>query len=220
MGGILKRMWRVPNLLVMPTINIPDKICSHCNGTEWYFKPSNPGFLICYNKRKEKYKDDYLKRKDSPDFISKRKTWMHNWRQSNKEHVKEYKNLYDKTEKGKEAKRRRALNSITKMNDHYIKCLIKSNLPVNLSKEDIPKEYYDLQKELLMLKRKLRVTKHGKESKILDIPDKICPHCGGTKWRAEKYPCSTNPNAFRYRCVKQQNEWANISVKRKKLLYA
>lgn len=39
----------------------------------------------------------------------------------------------------------------------------------------------------------------------IDIPDKICPHCGGTKWRTEyrKRPTKANPDkkVIRYRCV-------------------
>lgn len=42
------------------------------------------------------------------------------------------------------------------------------------------------------------------------IPDKICPHCGGNKWRIEyrKKPTKANPDnrAIRYRCSVQSDE--------------
>ena len=33
----------------MPTIDIPDKICPHCNGIKWYINPKNEQ-EICYQK--------------------------------------------------------------------------------------------------------------------------------------------------------------------------
>lgn len=39
----------------MPTINVPDKICSHCNGTKWYINPKT-GQHICYQKLLESNK--------------------------------------------------------------------------------------------------------------------------------------------------------------------
>jgi hypothetical protein len=39
----------------------------------------------------------------------------------------------------------------------------------------------------------------------IDIPDRICPHCGGTKWSTEyrKKPTKANPDkkVIRYRCA-------------------
>jgi len=204
----------------MPTIDIPDKICSHCNNTIWYFRESKPNFFECFNKRKEKQNLDYEKKKNDPEFIAKKQVWMSNWRQSNKEHVREYKNSYDKTEKGKKAKKRRYQYAISEMREHYLRTLLRANQPIQLLKEDFSEEHYVLQKKSLTLKRKLNITRRNKESKIVNIPGKICPHCGETKWRAESYPSASNPNAFRYRCVKQSNEWSKISRDKKKLLYA
>jgi hypothetical protein len=50
----------------------------------------------------------------------------------------------------------------------------------------------------------------------IDIPDKICPHCGGTKWRTElrKKPTQANPDktVIRYRCTiggkERYDRWA------------
>jgi hypothetical protein len=33
----------------MPTIDIPDKICPHCNGIKWYINPKNEQ-EVCYQK--------------------------------------------------------------------------------------------------------------------------------------------------------------------------
>lgn len=33
----------------MPTVIIPDKICSHCGGTKWYVHPKE-GYKSCYQK--------------------------------------------------------------------------------------------------------------------------------------------------------------------------
>lgn len=44
----------------------------------------------------------------------------------------------------------------------------------------------------------------------IDIPDKVCPHCGGIRWRVEKIkrPSLINPNYVktRYRCAKKIGE--------------
>ena len=44
----------------------------------------------------------------------------------------------------------------------------------------------------------------------IDIPDRICPHCGGTKWKTEyrKKPTKANPEkrTIRYRCAEKSAE--------------
>lgn len=182
----------------MPTIDIPDKICPHCNGTLWYYTSSAPNSYQC---------------------SSKRKTWMKNWRSNNSEHVRKYKLNYDKTEKGKAAKKRRSAYAINELRDYYVRAVVSANPILKLSKEDIPQKLIDIEKKNLALKRELKLTSTNRRGqKILNIPDKVCSHCGDTKWRIEKYP-SSNPNSFRYRCVNQSNEWSKKS-REKKLLYA
>lgn len=52
---------------------------------------------------------------------------------------------------------------------------------------------------------------------VIDIPDKICSHCGGTKWAVhnEKRPLSNDPNRVyvRYRCAvltaNRRKKWNN-----------
>lgn len=40
----------------------------------------------------------------------------------------------------------------------------------------------------------------------IDIPDKICSHCGGTKWRIEQYKTLKKGVVKRYRCAKEHSE--------------
>lgn len=40
----------------------------------------------------------------------------------------------------------------------------------------------------------------------IDIPDKICPHCGGTSWRTEKYNTLKKGVVIRYRCAEEHKE--------------
>jgi len=40
---------------------------------------------------------------------------------------------------------------------------------------------------------------------IIDIPDKICPHCGGTRWSIRKEKIKDEIK-YRYRCPSQENE--------------
>ena len=80
-----------------------------------------------------------------------------------------------------------------------------------LSKEDI-----NLVRKNLSLKRELNMTGYKEPSKILNIPNKVCSHCGDTKWRKEKYFTKNNPDSFRYRCVNLMNEYAKNHFKKKK----
>lgn len=198
----------------MPTIHLPDKICSCCNGTYWYYKPSSPNHLYCPTKRKEQNKKRYENTKNNPDVIAKKKVWMKNWRTSNKDHIREYKLKYDKTEKGKDAKRRRGSYAIDGLRDYYVRNVLSANLPLKLSKEDIPQNLIDIEKKNLTLKREIGATSYSRRGKnILIIPDKVCSHCGDTRWRIDKY----SSNGFRYRCVNQSNEWSKNARENKKL---
>jgi hypothetical protein len=202
----------------MPTVDIADKICSHCGNKKWYYRGdtiSSTTYLECYQKRKEKSIERYQIIKNNPDYKAKKKIHIKNWRTANKEHVKKYKSDYNKTEKGKASKRRRGLSPIRDLRDGYIKQLILHNVPSFVELKDVSKEDIDLVKKSLSLKRKLKITRYQKESKILNIPEKVCPHCGDTRWRKEKYFTKTNPDSFRYRCVNLQNEYSKNYLKRK-----
>lgn len=40
----------------------------------------------------------------------------------------------------------------------------------------------------------------------VEIPDKICPHCGGSSWRTEKYNTLKKGVVIRYRCAQEHRE--------------
>ena len=168
----------------MPTIDIPDKICSHCGGTLWYFRQSKSNIYTCYIKRTESSKKLYEKNKNVIEVIEKKKIWMKNWRASNKEHVKEYKKIYDK-KTGLESKRRRSRNASIKLTDYYIRNIINSNLSLSLSKDDIPKDLIDLQRKTLLIKRRIL--------KDLTNPDdtRMCYECKISKSKNEFYTPGT-----------------------------
>lgn len=45
----------------------------------------------------------------------------------------------------------------------------------------------------------------------IDIPDKICPHCGGIRWTSEYKTLASGEKVLRYRCsvraVERSNKW-------------
>jgi len=157
----------------MPTIDIPDKICPHCGNTSWYYKPSSPNFYECHIKRKETHKKVYEDKKHDSDIIAKKKIWMRNWRQANKDHVRKYKLDYDKTENGKKAKSKRSSYAIVELRDYYIRSILNANLPVKLLKEDIPQDLIDLERKNLIIKRSL----HNTDNHSI----KQCVQCGIAK---------------------------------------
>lgn len=200
----------------MPTIDIPDKICPHCGGTVWYHRPNSPNHLYCHKKIKEENKKRYCSQKDDPEIIKKKRVWMKNWREKNKEYVKAYSKNWNKSEKGKLSKRKREESYCTKLTDRYLRTLLKSDNQVKFSRNDFSDEDVQTQKKMLLIKRELGLTSYQKRGKnIVNIPDKVCSHCGGTTWTKQKFPCKSNPNAFRYRCVKLVNETCKKSREKK-----
>lgn len=148
---------------MMPKINLPDKVCSHCGGTLWYYKPSSSNYLTCFEKRREDHKKEYEMKKNDPVQIDKKKIWMKNWRNNNSEHVRKYKLSYDKTDKGRSAKRKRSHYAIDQLRDCYIKSILLANSPVKLSKEDIPQELVEIERKNLILKREMSLTTHKRQ---------------------------------------------------------
>ena len=45
----------------------------------------------------------------------------------------------------------------------------------------------------------------------IDIPDKICPHCGGIRWTSEYKTLASGEKVLRYRCsvsaIERSNKW-------------
>ena len=115
----------------MPTIDIPDKICSHCGGTQWYYREKQNNYYSCYKKQKDDRKA-YLA---TPEGKAKHLAHVKNYQKRNKEKIaKYYKDLYKKnkeqykiasrkyrqTEKGKAALKRAKNKQSENLTDYYI----------------------------------------------------------------------------------------------------
>jgi hypothetical protein len=114
----------------MPTIDIPDKICPHCGGTQWYYR-ENHNYYYCYKKQRDKRKA-YL---STPEAKAKLKIYLDKHREKNKEKIaKYYRDSYEKnkeqykiashkyrqTEKGKAALKRAKNKQSENLTDYYI----------------------------------------------------------------------------------------------------
>lgn len=163
----------------MPTVIIPDKICSHCGGTKWFivyekYKTKTYTFYRCSEKVNEinrvwsaKNKDKRsLTNKKSKDKVKhteaykeKNKTRAKEWYRLNTERAK---NNHKKTkkanpEKYKNFERKKQQEYIKTMHSVYLKELIcqHSNIP----RSDVPQELIELKRKQLILTRIIR--NHG-----------------------------------------------------------
>jgi hypothetical protein len=115
----------------MPTIDIPDKICSHCGGTLWYYREKQNNYYSCNKKQKDDRKA-YLA---TPEGKAKHLAHVKNYHKRNKEKLAKYqKDFYEKnkekykiyshkyrqTEKGKAALKRAKNKQSENLTDYYI----------------------------------------------------------------------------------------------------
>lgn len=149
----------------MPNVNIPGKVCSHCNNTEWYeYKIKVKGEIItrwtCAIKRREK--NERFK-KDNPEklieyrrrnylihgkkYQEKFKEYRANYYQDNKEKTLENLRKWKKNnpERFKELIKRKDKRAIDNLSDRYLKS--------NLSNYSLL-HYYEIPQDLIELKRK------------------------------------------------------------------
>jgi len=163
----------------MPTIDIPDKICSHCGGIRWITKKQkyvrkNGSIgesieMICnviqndyekkYNaknsdKRKLVYKKYHNKLKDDLEYKEKNKKRSKLWRASHPEKSKQSSVLFRLNNEIKIKKWKKEYNnkSTTELNDYYVKKLIKQDTILN--SKDIPQKLIELKRKQLLLTRK------------------------------------------------------------------
>jgi hypothetical protein len=158
----------------MPTIDIPDKICSHCGGTKWYhriysrvskvtgkpyecyecrncnIKHSKNWALNNINKLKEIKKKSYLKYKDN-DLKRKR----------NAENAKRYRKCVKDTPEYKERIKKYSVKSFqilkNSLSDRYIKDkLIYESGQKVLDRNDIPQELIEIKRKQLLLTRQIK----------------------------------------------------------------
>jgi hypothetical protein len=146
----------------MPTVDIPDRVCSHCGGTKWYTdiqKNKNSIRYTCVVLSKERSRKNYLnnteqykkKARESekrimqdPSRRRKLNESRYKWRKKNPEKVKLYK--------------KKSNNRIRKtLQDEYVKRQIVHN--TNLSFKDVPPELVELKRKQISLLRQVKTLK-------------------------------------------------------------
>jgi hypothetical protein len=157
----------------MPIVNIPDKVCPHCDGTHWYTRTTKDGVLIqiCSIKRNEynkKWRDRFPekhkvigkrsrdKRKHTDEYKRKNVERAVKWNKANPEKSK----LYIKAALLRHKKRYKEMSKETDkrfretLHDSYMIRLIRGNTP-SLYLPDIPQELIDLKRKQILLKRQI-----------------------------------------------------------------
>jgi hypothetical protein len=166
----------------MPTIDIPDKICSHCNDTKWfvtYQKYKDKVYTVhtCFNKKIESqkkwisenkdkrllmYKRSKDKVKQTDDYIKNNRARANKYYEQNPDKVK----TTSKAVRLKNPDKYKNICKINKrkyvkfLNDVYIKNLICQNSGLQFG--DVPQPLIKLKRKQLLLKRQIK--NNGKES--------------------------------------------------------
>lgn len=129
----------------MPTIDIPDKICSHCGGTKW---------KIEYEKRPYWIRKRYRCAKQAQE---RRDRWKLNNSEKEKEINKNRPKRNHKTDSYRKYQLEKYHYNKDNLTDYYIKYrLAHCN---ELSQSDIPQPLIELKRKQLLLKRQI----NGKE---------------------------------------------------------
>lgn len=160
----------------MPTIDIPDKICPHCNGTRWYvIKHTNGKFHVktCFYKlaeRRKAFRATPKGKEFTNNYFKTPAGIKHREKYTKKESTKKLRaqlaiNQYhrDKNkdlEKIKERKRVSSRKSIQKLTDSVIKRYIAREYSY-IEYSDVTPELIELKRKQLLLKRKIK--QNGKE---------------------------------------------------------
>jgi hypothetical protein len=157
-------------------VNLPDKICPHCNGTKWITTSNkhickNGNISIyhgyqCYTRNKEnRLKQIDKKREDSKEYYKRYKANPENLKKIKERSKDRYLKYGEKyREKGRiQAKRYHDNNREKVINkkrenrlnltDHYIKSTLV--IKTNLKYQEVPKELIEIQRKSLQLKRKV-----------------------------------------------------------------
>lgn len=148
----------------MPTVIIPDKICSHCGDNIWYLSNSD-GRYRCINRQK-----DY------------KKIWTKNNKDKCKQHTKNYKDkvgsshiyqlnkarhikwIKEHPEKYREHQRKVYQKHIDTLSDEYLKDLISLNGRSEIKPQDITPELIQLKRKQLLLTRQIKNHESKKEN--------------------------------------------------------
>ena len=169
----------------MPTIDIPEKICSHCGGTKWILRTSGK-IDCCLHVRRDAQKRHYDKVKNTDEFkkkqnmyslnryhrcktdasfVEKRKSYRKpetskKSYQKNKQSIllkqKEYQGRLSVREKIRDNSKKRCEN----LTDGYIIYTLTSNLKraerINITTKYIPQDLIELKRKQLLLIRKIK----------------------------------------------------------------
>lgn len=166
----------------MPTIDIPDKICSHCGGTRWFvvYQTYKDKVYTIYNcrlkvdERNKKWNAENRERrclmyKQSRDKVKHTENYI---KKNRARANKYYKQNPDKAKAASKAVRLSnpiKYNNIVKihkrkyrklLDDIYIKDLICQDSELQF--KDVPQELIELKRKQLLLKRKIK--NNGKEN--------------------------------------------------------
>ena len=153
-------MWGFFKSIYMATVIIPDKICSHCNGTKWRqrFRTNKKGEIIttyyCY----ERYKEALARYHKTPKYRENlKRNWINNKEKLSKRH-KEWtinnNDLYRTILKKKNDCYTRELSDV------YIKCLLTRRSDIKRSQ--ITTEMIEIERKSIQLQRELKLTNYGK----------------------------------------------------------
>ncbi len=136
----------------MPTIDIPDKICSHCGGIRWVIEKEKRPYYIrtryrCATKEKERHDLWVKKNLDKIKSYSRKK--------------QQRPEGYYKTSKMKEHYRLKAKRESETLHDNFIKNKIMKSVE-GISRSDIPQKLIDITRKHLLLIRQLNNQKNEK----------------------------------------------------------
>jgi hypothetical protein len=156
----------------MPTIDIPDKICSHCGGTRWYVYVNKEGYTIhsCWDKitkRRQAWRqtpqgklfiNTYFKteagKKHREKYLSKPSTIKLRAELSKQKY---HRDMATNPEKVRVRKVKANKQLRDKLTDGMVKhCIIRSYSESKLRHSDIPEELIEVKRKQLLLKRSLK----------------------------------------------------------------
>jgi hypothetical protein len=137
-------------LYIMPTIDIPDKICPHCGGIRWKIEHEKRKYGIRTRYRCTKKEDERNKK----------------WREKNLEKVREYNKKsckkrreqgYYKNFKVKEyARLKSKKESDTLANNFIYRMLLNSPDSRDINRSEIPQQLVEIKRKQLLLTRQIK----------------------------------------------------------------
>jgi len=142
----------------MPTIIIPDKICSHCGGNKWCFNEKGNRYQ-CHIKVLENHKRHYNNNKEKE--IQRNLEYKKKNKEKHTAYSKQYFESYRKTERYKNSLRIRGNKRSEELTDSYIKDRLFQESNRILKFNDFDQSLIELKRKQLVLKRQLKTQKHG-----------------------------------------------------------